>query len=190
MFLSNVWQRCYPTFDKGVIQRLIKVFSNVVNKSFQRCKQVFSNIRNKYFQILGTGVVAISLLRCLNSHHLNNNKRMVVDGWSIGGRKSTQRTIDHHYKRLIYSEICYVVVEWSIFSTSRARAYIRMRAHENDVDSISFLLHGRFGLRSQLRHLYHLCYIRSREYTSHYTQHHSNDHLISESEFPNMPHHH
>ena len=100
--LSNVWQRCYPTFDKGVIQRLIKLFSNVVNKSFQRCKQVFSNIRNKYFQILGTGVVAISLLRCLNSHHLNNNKRMVVDGWSIGGRKSTQRTIDHHYKRLIY----------------------------------------------------------------------------------------
>ena len=100
--LSNVWQRCYPTFDKGVIQRLIKLFSNVVNRSFQRWKQVFSNIRNKYFQILGTGVVAISLLRCLNSHHLNNNKRMVVDGWSIGGRKSTQRTIDHHYKRLIY----------------------------------------------------------------------------------------
>ena len=100
--LSNVWQRCYPTFDKVVFKRLIKLFSNVVNKSFQRCKQVFSNIRNKYFQILGTGVVAISLLRCLNSHHLNNNKRMVVDGWSIGGRKSTQRTIDHHYKRLIY----------------------------------------------------------------------------------------
>ena len=52
---------------------------------------------------------------------------MVVDGWSIGGRKNTQRTIAHHYKRVIYSEICYVVVEWSIFSTSRVRAYIRMR---------------------------------------------------------------
>ena len=37
--LFNVWKRCYPTFGNGVIQRLIMVLSNV----WQRCYLTFDN---------------------------------------------------------------------------------------------------------------------------------------------------
>ena len=55
--LSNVWQRCYPTLDKSVVKRWIRVLSNVRQGPFQCWKQVVSNIRKECCQILCNSVV-------------------------------------------------------------------------------------------------------------------------------------
>ena len=57
--VSYVWQGYRPTFDKGIVQRLARVLSNVWQSFFQSLTKVLSNVWQKYYPTFDKNIIKV-----------------------------------------------------------------------------------------------------------------------------------